>query len=85
MPNLVITPRTALAVAARPWLWSEAARALVRFAPQGWARRRSLPLPPDDFARFRAQTASGGDGATMSGADVVAWLKWCRSFRQVVR
>ncbi len=82
---MIITPRVALAVLRRPALWGEAMRAGLRFAPPGWMRRMELPMPPDDFARFRAQTASGGDGGAISGEDLVAWLKWARGFRQVVR
>lgn len=82
---MIVTPRLAWAVLRRPALWGEALRAGVRFAPTGWVRRRRLPLPPDDFAKFRAQTAAGGDGTRISSDDLIAWLKWTRGFRQVVR
>src|SRR5580693_1678872 len=74
----------ARAVVPRPWLWWPALGALVRLARRGWWRRPPfLPLPGADYWRFRLVTALGGTGVeqSLSTADVVAYLQWCRRSR----
>jgi hypothetical protein len=66
--------RAVWALAVRPGLWPSAARLL----PPGWWRQwPPRPLPPADFIRFRTQTMYGDD-ETLDGADLVAYLQWCR-------
>ncbi len=73
--------RALLALAARPRLWSSAAR----LAPPGWWRHwPPWPLPPADFIRFRTQTMYG-DHEALDGADLVAYLEWCRRMGQRAR
>ena len=68
------------AVLRRPDLWWTALGALVRLARPGWWRTGSrLPLPDARLWAFRMVTAYGDPGATPEGADVVAYLEWCRS------
>ena len=69
----------ARAVAVRPTLWPAALGAVLRLARPGWWRRwPPIPIPPDDYWRFRLETASGGE-APPTPDDVVAYLRWCRS------
>jgi hypothetical protein len=70
------------AVVTRPSLWPEAIRAARRMAGQRGASEQKLI--PADYLKFRAQTASGGDGAAISADDLVDWLKWAGRFRRVV-
>lgn len=85
------------AVLARPALWLEAVRVLRRFARRGWWRSwPPIPTPPSDYLAFRIQTHNGGpscgapsDGkrlvaAPPTASDVVAFLKWTGSNRQVL-
>ena len=74
------------AVVARPWLWPTAARQLVLLAPPGWWRRRPfLPLPDPAYLAFRLETMYGGEAPRPAGGDVVAYLRWCRSYRRALR
>jgi hypothetical protein len=75
-------PAVALAVLARPVLWATAVRQLRRLARPGWWRRPPfLPLPSAAYLRFRLTTAYGGDGRQApTPADVVTYLRWCRSW-----
>jgi hypothetical protein len=71
----------ARAVIPRPALWGVAVAALARLARRGWWHRPPfLPVPGDDYWRFRVSTALGGTGedAALSSSDVVAYLQWCR-------
>jgi hypothetical protein len=72
------------AVVPRPWLWWAAVGALTRLARRGWWHRSPfLPVPGVEYWRFRLVTAHGGTGAeaSLSTADVVAYLQWCRRSR----
>lgn len=74
----------ARALVPRPWLWWAAAAALARLARRGWWRRPPfLPLPGEAYWRFRLVTVFGGTGAetSLSVAEVVAYLQWCRRAR----
>jgi hypothetical protein len=69
------------AVAAHPGLWPTALGAVGRLARRGWWRRPPfLPVPGEAYWHFRLVTAYGGDGdrATLTAADVVAYLRWCQ-------
>lgn len=71
--------RVALAVLRRPDLWSTALRQVHRIAAPGWWRRRPfLPLPTEEYLRFRLVTQYGDPDATPAPADAVAYLEWCR-------
>ena len=71
------------AVAARPWLWPAALRQATRLAPSGWWRHRPfLPVPDPAYLAFRLQTMYGDPGHQPVAADVVAYLRWCRTFGQ---
>lgn len=80
------------ALLARPSLWLEAVRVLRRFARRGWWRSwPPIPTPPSDYLAFRIQTHTGGPsdakrlvGAPPTASDVVAFLKWTGSNRQVL-
>jgi hypothetical protein len=72
------------AVLPRPQLWWAAVAALGRLARRGWWRRPPfLPLPGQDYWRFRLVTAHGGTGTEepLSSEEVVAYLQWCRRSR----
>ena len=73
------------ALARHPSLWGTAVRqAGVLAAPGWWRRRPFLPLPAPDYLRFRLQTAYGGAGdRAPDPADLVTYLRWCRSVRSV--
>lgn len=72
-----------VAVARRPGLWATAARQLVVLARPGWWRRPPfLPRPDPAYLAFRMQTMYGDGGHRAAPADVVAYLKWCRSYRR---
>ncbi len=78
--------RVLMAVVVRPDLWGTATRQLFRLAPSGWWRRRPfLPLPDRDYLAFRMETMYGDAGAAPAGSDVVTYLEWCRSHREVLR
>ena len=71
-----------LVLAARPSLWPTAAR----MAPPGWWRRwPPRPWPPADYVHFRTETMYGGLGGKLAGADLVAYLQWCRRMRYRAR
>lgn len=88
-----VTPRlvgeVVAAVLVRPWLWATALVQVFRLAAPGWWRRRPfLPLPDPDYLAFRLQTMYGGPGLsaeTAEAGDVIAYLKWCRSYRRLLR
>ena len=51
------------AVGPQPGLWWASAGALRRMARRGWWHRAPfLPLPGEDYWRFRLETAYGGSG-----------------------
>ncbi|MEZ5140328.1 MAG: hypothetical protein R2702_00825 [Acidimicrobiales bacterium] len=71
------------AVVAHPALWPTALRQVARLAPPGWWRRSPhLPLPDPAYLRFRLETQYGDDHDP-DPADVVAYLRWCRSVRSL--
>ncbi len=73
------------AVAPRPGLWLSGLGALLRLARRGWWRRAPfLPLPGEEYWRFRLETAYGGPegtGGALTTADVVSFLRWCQRSR----
>ena len=74
------------AVLAHPTLWGVAVGQVVRLARPGWWRRPPfLPAPDPAYLRFRVQTAYGDPDREPEPADVVAYLRWCRGFRRVLR
>jgi hypothetical protein len=76
----VIELRVVLAVAVRPKLWVAATRLGLRIAAPGWWRRwPPRPVPPPAYLAFRAHTALGGSSTeSLSAAEVVSYLEWCR-------
>ena len=76
----------AAAVASRPWLWPTAARQVSRLAKPGWWRRAPfLPRPDPAYLAFRLETMYGASAPPPEGSDVVAYLRWCRSYRRLLR
>lgn len=76
--------RVAVAVVARPALWVEGARQVNLLAGRRWWRRASrLPLPDLPWARFRLTTQLGTADGVPEPAEIVAWLGWCRSMRDL--
>jgi hypothetical protein len=70
----------------RPTLWITALVQLAALAPSGWWRRPPfLPAPDAAFLRFRLQTYYGDPDREPEPADALAWLEWCRQYRQVTR
>jgi len=73
------------AVAIRPRLWPVSLVTMWRMTPnRWWVRAPHVPVPDSHFLRFRLITMYGGDGSAdpaRIGADVVAWLDWCRSWK----
>jgi len=64
-----------MAVAVRPGLGPTAAR----MAPPGWWRRwPPRPWPPAEYVDFRTETMYGDEGGSLTGADLVTYLRWCR-------
>jgi len=71
--------RPGLAVAVRPSLRGVALRQAGRLArPRWWLRPPFLPVPDREHLAFRLETQYGDAGARTSGADLVAFLRWCR-------
>ncbi len=71
------------AIAPRPSLWATAVRQIVRFVPDRWWQRRPfLPVPDRALLGFRAVTQYGDPAHPPVLADVVAWLRWCKSENQ---
>jgi hypothetical protein len=76
----------AAAVAVRPSLWWTAVRQVFVLAAPGWWRRRPfLPLPGAAYLRFRLVTQYGDGDHRPEPADVVEYLRWCRSWRATIR
>jgi hypothetical protein len=76
-----------LAVLRRPSLWPVAIRQSWRLVPsRWWSRRPPLPVPDPAYLRFRTLTSAGGAGRGAPDADeVLAWLRWSRSWPAVTR
>jgi hypothetical protein len=71
------------AVLARPVLWPTALRQLFVLARRGWWHRwPPLPLPEPAYLRFRLLTAYGRTDADPDPADLISYLRWCRSWRR---
>ena len=81
-PRRLWSPTIVFAILRRPALWPEALAAVHRMVGKRGAS--VAKLIPDDYLRFRVQTAVGGDAAAISANDVIDWLKWARRFRTVV-
>jgi hypothetical protein len=81
----VRTARVVLgAVLPHPSLWAAAVGAVLRLARRGWWRRPPfLPLPGQEYWRFRLVTAYGGagQGDALTPDDVLAYLRWCQRAR----
>lgn len=74
------------AVLRRPSLWPTAVRQVVALARPGWWRRAPfLPGPDPAYLAFRLQTMYGDPHHRPAPADLVAYLKWCRGYRQGLR
>ncbi|HOT81550.1 MAG TPA: hypothetical protein PKY13_16270 [Microthrixaceae bacterium] len=69
-----------------PDLWGTALRQTRLLARPGWWRRPPfLPVPDPEYLRFRLLTAYGGDGtAAPDPSDLIAYLRWCRAYPQVI-
>jgi hypothetical protein len=79
--------RALIAVVARPALWGTGASQLFTLArPRWWARWPPLPVPDEDYLRFRLITMYGGRGdRAPEPAELVDYLKWCRRMRKLSR
>lgn len=72
--------RAGLAVVVRPTLWGIAVVQMFRLARPGWWRRAPfLPVPDRDYLRFRLETQYGDPDHPIEPADIVAYLRWCRT------
>lgn len=72
--------RALLAVLPHPSLWWVGLRQARRLAASGWWRRPPfLPLPDREYLRFRLETQYGDPEHQPEPADLVAYLRWCRS------
>lgn len=81
----VLTFEVVRAVLSHPGLWATAIRQVGRLAPKRWwATPPFLPIPSAEYLEFRLVTQyGGGHGESLRspvGADVVAYLRWCRDF-----
>jgi hypothetical protein len=78
--------RASGAVLVRPWLWPTAVSQIVALAPRGWWRRRPfMPVPDREYLRFRMQTQYGDPDHEPEVEDLLTYLKWCRSYRALLR
>jgi hypothetical protein len=51
-----------------------------RFRRRGWYRRAPfLPVPSEDYMKWRLHTAFGEENAAPDARDLIAYLKWTRS------
>lgn len=74
----------AVALARRPDLWVVAVAQAFRLAPRGWWRRwPPLPMPDDDYLRFRLVTAYGDPERPIEAEDLIAYLEWRKAWRRV--
>lgn len=73
-----------VAVAVRPWLWATALVQLRRLARPGWWHRWPLlPLPDQEYLRFRMITAYGEADRAPEVGDLLTYLHWCRAWPRV--
>jgi hypothetical protein len=78
----LLRPALLVAVLRHPSLWTTALRQVVRLAARGWWRRPPfLPLPDRDYLGFRLVTAYGDPDRSPEPDDLLAYLRWCRSWR----
>jgi hypothetical protein len=69
-----------LAVLVRPDLWWSGLGAVRRLAAPGWWKSSPyLPMPDERLWGFRMVTAYGSPHAVPDAADVISYLKWCKS------
>jgi hypothetical protein len=74
------------AVLRHPALWATAVRQMFVLAAPGWWRRSPfLPLPDPEYLRFRLLTQYGDPEHPIEPDDLVAYLRWCRSYRRALR
>ncbi|HEX4863274.1 MAG TPA: hypothetical protein VFV02_04330 [Acidimicrobiales bacterium] len=66
----------------RPDLWRVAARMA---PPRWWQRWPPIPLPPNDYRKFRLETMYGDGSATLDGHDLIVYLEWCRRMQRDAR
>lgn len=72
------------AVIRRPDLWFTAVQQVLRLAPNDWWRTwPPLPVPADDYLRFRTATQYGDPDRVPTADDVISWLEWSRSWGAV--
>ena len=63
--------------AVRPTLAVDLLRVAWRFRARAWWRRPPfLPLPPDEYVRWRMHTAYGDEEAVPPVEDVIRYARW---------
>jgi len=79
--------RALAAVARRPALWGTAVSQLLTLArPRWWAHWPPLPVPDEEYLRFRLVTMYGGRGDhAPEPSELVEYLKWCRRMQRLSR
>ncbi|MGH9103539.1 MAG: hypothetical protein ACRDYD_11250 [Acidimicrobiales bacterium] len=70
------------ALAARPHLWTTAARQLAVLCQRSSG---GTHLPDASYLGWRAEAAYGDRAAPLAARDVVSWLEWCRRARRLAR
>ena len=71
-------------VAVRPSLWGIAFTQLLAFARRDWfARPPYLPVPDMRYLRFRMETVYGNGDVMPPTRDLLEYLHWCRTQRQL--
>ncbi|MGH9206785.1 MAG: hypothetical protein ACRD1G_09540, partial [Acidimicrobiales bacterium] len=71
--------RALAAVIVQPKLWPTAFVQARRLCARGWWKHWPLlPLPDEEYLKFRLVTAYGGTGEDLRPADLVTYLEWCR-------
>ncbi|HKA03567.1 MAG TPA: hypothetical protein VKD67_04540 [Acidimicrobiales bacterium] len=65
--------------------WARLGASLVT-KPRLWptAMRQARLLSAPEWRRFRMETQYGRPDGALDAADAMAWLEWCRSWRQSV-
>lgn len=70
---LALAPRAVV----RPTLAVDLLRVAWRFRARGWWRRPPfLPVPPDEYVRWRMYTAYGDEAAVPPVEDVIRYARW---------
>lgn len=81
-----LSPGAIVAVARRPGLWRTAwAQWRALRDPKWWSRWPPLPRPAPSYMAFRLEAMYGAPGASISPAELVAYLEWCRGMRALAR